>query len=252
MPRGSKRRASPAATRTAPAACCRPPSPPSWRGAWSRPTRASRPSASSSAPSPPGVELGAGVGPVNPGWGRLRARAAGRLRLRTGGFCDLAGLEAGGAHVDPLRRAVHDRADPLDVRVPAPLGAAVRVADAHAEDGFLPHTSHTDAMTRTSPRSDEPAGGTAETASSDRGTHPPPMADARAASAPTDLRARRLRLTATRCAPTRRAQPAQRLPGARRRHRHEHGAHARVGGAPSSAAPTPTWPTSARRSATAR
>ena len=32
-----------------------------------------------------------------------------------------------------------------------------------------------------------------------------------------------------------RAEPAQRLPRARRRHRHEHGAHARVGGAPSSA-----------------
>ncbi len=37
---------------------------------------------------------------------------------------DLAGLDAGRADVDPLGRAVHDRADALDVRVPAPLGAA--------------------------------------------------------------------------------------------------------------------------------
>ena len=30
-----------------------------------------------------------------------------------------------------------DRADPLDVRVPAPLGATVRVAELHAEDRLL-------------------------------------------------------------------------------------------------------------------
>src|SRR4051812_30084634 len=50
---------------------------------------------------------------------------------------DLAGLEAGRAHVDPLRRAVHDRAHPLHVRVPAPLRAPVRVAQLHAEDRLL-------------------------------------------------------------------------------------------------------------------
>src|SRR3954449_8186150 len=45
----------------------------------------------------------------------------------------LARLEAGGAHVEPLGTAVDDGPDLLHVRVPAPLGPAVRVADAHAE-----------------------------------------------------------------------------------------------------------------------
>src|ERR1041385_7876799 len=48
---------------------------------------------------------------------------------------DLACLQAGGADVHALGRAVHDRAHALDVRVPAPLGTAVRVAQLHAEIG---------------------------------------------------------------------------------------------------------------------
>ncbi len=46
---------------------------------------------------------------------------------------DLACLDAGGAHVDPLGRAAGHGADPLDVRVPAAAGAAVRVRDVIAE-----------------------------------------------------------------------------------------------------------------------
>ena len=50
---------------------------------------------------------------------------------------DLAGPDARGAGVDPLGRSVHERPHPLDVRVPAPLGPAVRVADVHPERGLL-------------------------------------------------------------------------------------------------------------------
>src|SRR5207342_2986809 len=46
---------------------------------------------------------------------------------------DLACLDAGGAHVDPLGRAADHGTDPLDVRVPAAAGAAVRVRDVVAE-----------------------------------------------------------------------------------------------------------------------
>ena len=50
------------------------------------------------------------------------------------GFCTLPALRQEVQTFTRFGRAVHDRADPLDVRVPAPLGAAVRVAEAHAED----------------------------------------------------------------------------------------------------------------------
>ena len=63
---------------------------------------------------------------------------------------DLAGLDAPGADVQPLGRAVDEGPDPLDVGVPAALRAAVRVAHVHAERRVLPHTSQTAAMTRTS------------------------------------------------------------------------------------------------------
>src|SRR4029453_2188674 len=48
-----------------------------------------------------------------------------------------ARLQAGGADVDPLGAAVHDGANALDVGVPSPLRAPVRVADAHAEPRLL-------------------------------------------------------------------------------------------------------------------
>src|SRR5688572_31282417 len=51
---------------------------------------------------------------------------------------DLSGLDAARADVQALRRAVDHDADALDVRVPPALGAAVRVADVHAEAGVLP------------------------------------------------------------------------------------------------------------------
>src|ERR687886_199297 len=56
-----------------------------------------------------------GTGPPS----RLLGRSAG----------DLARLQAGGAHVEPLRGRPDHRADPLDVRVPATLGAPVGVRD---------------------------------------------------------------------------------------------------------------------------
>ena len=63
------------------------------------------------------------------------------------GLDDLAGLDAAGADVHPLRRAVDEGPHTLDVRVPAPLGAPVGVRHGHAPRGPLPHTSHTAAMT---------------------------------------------------------------------------------------------------------
>ena len=44
----------------------------------------------------------------------------------------LAALDAAGAHVQPLRRAADEGAHALDVRVPATLGATVRVRHGHA------------------------------------------------------------------------------------------------------------------------
>ena len=52
-------------------------------------------------------------------------------------FDDLAGPKTAGAHSDPLRRAVHERTDALNVRVPATLRADVAVADTHAERRLL-------------------------------------------------------------------------------------------------------------------
>ncbi len=46
---------------------------------------------------------------------------------------DLAGLQAGCAHVLTFRGFAHQRADSLDVWVPAALGAPVRVRDGMAE-----------------------------------------------------------------------------------------------------------------------
>src|SRR5262245_51078177 len=54
------------------------------------------------------------------------------------GFDDLARLDAAGADVQTLRRAVDDGTDALDVRVPATLGATVRVRHRHAPRRVLP------------------------------------------------------------------------------------------------------------------
>src|SRR5665647_2328590 len=62
-----------------------------------------------------------------------RSSTRGRPVNVSGGALDLAGLEAGGADVDPLRRAGDDRTHALDVGVPAPLGPAVGVGDAVPE-----------------------------------------------------------------------------------------------------------------------
>src|SRR5215471_14578723 len=69
---------------------------------------------------------------------RRAARGAGRLAALPlaarvpvpGGLAgDLAGLDAGGADVEALRRSGDERANGLDVGVPATAGAAVRVRD---------------------------------------------------------------------------------------------------------------------------
>ena len=52
-------------------------------------------------------------------------------------FGDLAGPNARGAHVNPLRRTADQRAHTLNIRVPPPLGAPVGVADAHPKRGML-------------------------------------------------------------------------------------------------------------------
>jgi thiamine-monophosphate kinase len=63
-----------------------------------------------------------------PGWDHFA------LRSRACLAGDLAGLDAGGADVDPLRRAADRDAAALDVRVPAAAGTAVRERDVVAED----------------------------------------------------------------------------------------------------------------------
>ena len=50
---------------------------------------------------------------------------------------DLAGLQAGGAHVDALRGALDDSAHALDVGIKTTLGASVRVGDVVTEAGSL-------------------------------------------------------------------------------------------------------------------
>src|SRR5262245_21599214 len=61
-----------------------------------------------------------------PRWGSARS-----------GLLHLARLEAGGAHVDATRCAVHDGAHLLHIRVPPALRPAVRVAELHAETRLL-------------------------------------------------------------------------------------------------------------------
>ena len=52
-------------------------------------------------------------------------------------FGDLVGTQAASAHVDPLGAAIHEGTNPLDVRIPATLGANVGVTDAHAKRRLL-------------------------------------------------------------------------------------------------------------------
>ena len=66
-----------------------------------------------------------------PGLGVAQLAAVRRGRRR--GLGDLAGPDARRADVQPLGGAVDQRPHPLDVGVPAPLGAPVGVADVHAE-----------------------------------------------------------------------------------------------------------------------
>src|ERR1700680_5102271 len=157
---------------------------------------------------------------------------------------DLAGLEAAGAHVDPSGRAVDDRPDPLHVRVPTTLVATVRVAETHAEVRTLAAHFADGRHGRTSERVDRTGRGTrardqGSLAGARTGTstlrfrhevtavrsayeRPRPVGTAGAAHGRQPLPGR------TAC-PSGGAQPAERVSGARWRHRHEHGPHARVG-----------------------
>ena len=65
------------------------------------------------------------------GLDRLVARGGGGFMTRPARMHEVQTLT-------PLRRAVHERTDALDVGVPAPLGPAVRVAQVHAEGRLLP------------------------------------------------------------------------------------------------------------------
>lgn len=64
-------------------------------------------------------------------------RTAGLLSRLSDGFGDLAGLDAAGADLDPTCSAVDHGPHSLDVGVPAALGTAMRVTDAHAERRVL-------------------------------------------------------------------------------------------------------------------
>lgn len=52
----------------------------------------------------------------------------------SGGLDDLAGLEATRTHAQAPNAAVHDRANPLEVRFEPPCGDVVRVADISPDD----------------------------------------------------------------------------------------------------------------------
>ncbi len=95
-----------------------------------------------------GFALGAGIGPVDHAWQWRRSRARRAVRntkrparggraFSTGLAGDLPGLDAGGAHVQPLRRPVDRRAHGLDVGLPVAAGSAVRVGDVVAENRLL-------------------------------------------------------------------------------------------------------------------
>src|SRR5690554_3525385 len=72
-----------------------------------------------------------------PGRSPLSGRSAREAGATSDGALDLAGLEARGAHVDPLGRPGHHGAHALDVGVEAPLGADVGVRDGVPEAGAL-------------------------------------------------------------------------------------------------------------------
>src|SRR5215207_2796501 len=70
----------------------------------------------------------------------MRRTLAGKLNWRwktSAGLDDLARLDAAGADVDALGRALHEGAYALDVRVPPTLGTAVRVRHRHTPRGTL-------------------------------------------------------------------------------------------------------------------
>ncbi len=83
------------------------------------------------------------------GAARLDERRATRVALGAG---DLAGLQARGADVQPLRGLADQRVDGLDVGVPTPAGAPVGVRDRHAEARSLvanvAHRGHSNSVGR--------------------------------------------------------------------------------------------------------
>src|SRR5699024_4757541 len=67
------------------------------------------------------------------GWPPVTFSWPGRARAGSDRAGDLSGLQAGGAHVQALRRTAGHGANLLDVRVPAPLRTTVGMRNAVAE-----------------------------------------------------------------------------------------------------------------------
>ena len=67
----------------------------------------------------------------------MAPRSPHRAATSTSGASDLAGLEACGADVLALGRAADQGANPLDIGIPTPLRASVRMRDVVPEAGAL-------------------------------------------------------------------------------------------------------------------
>ncbi len=153
------------------------------------------------------------------------------------GLHDLAGLDAAGADVQALGRAVDQRPHPLDVRVPATLGAPVGVAHGHAEARLL--AAHVaDRCHKAGPRYRDGPAGVNPTLGGPSLLRSAPMPTAAERLDATALRGPGRRLPRRPRRPPRGDQPPQRLPGPRRRHRHEHGPDPPLRCARSSTGPT--------------
>src|SRR3984957_13959384 len=99
---------------------------------------------------------------------------------------DLAGLEARGADAEALRRTGNDRANGLDVGVPAAAGAAVRVRDVVAEArplaAYVADGSHGSLQSRRGSKAAHPAGSSRQRISNETPGREPAVNHRRSAS----------------------------------------------------------------------